>query len=178
MRNSFAKAAALALFAGALAIPAAPAAAAAPAAKLDDPFSVMAVSVKGPKKVMAGDKIRYNLKITNTGPHTADYYWVGGILPKGIKSKVYYNAPKGTQCEYSSRQFWCWGPWVLEKGDSDWLTIHLALNKSTRGTATAELGAIVWDVPTGMENLDREEIDRLGFKKWFFSKKIKTKIVR
>ncbi|SEL51534.1 DUF11 domain-containing protein [Nonomuraea pusilla] len=177
MRNSLLKAAALAMVAGALAIPAAPASAST-ATKADDPYSVLAVSVKAPKIVKRGGKITYKLTVTNKGPYDADYYWVGGVLPKGIKDRVNYRVPKGTECDFRGRDFWCWGPWVLEKGDSDWLNLTVALKPTTKGVAKAELGAIVWDVPTGMENLDKEEIDRLGFKKWFYNKPVNTKIVR
>lgn len=182
MRNSIAKAASFALIAGAMVLPAAPAMAAAPAAtttvKADDPYSVMKVVAKAPKTVKRGGKITYKIDITNQGPYQADYYWIGGILPKGIKGKIQYSAPKGTQCEFDSLGFWCWGSWVLEKDDSDWLDITVTLKSTTKGIAKAQLGAIVYDVPTGMENIDKEEIDRLGFNKWFYGKKVSTKIVR
>ncbi|MFI6535371.1 hypothetical protein ACIBHY_23190 [Nonomuraea sp. NPDC050547] len=186
MRNSITKVATFTLVAGAMILPAVPAAAGTAtttttvAAKASDqPYSIMKVGVRAPKTVKRGGKIQYRIDVLNTGPHQADYYWVGGKLPKGIVNGLRYNGPKGTQCDWDPTGFWCWGPWELEKGDKDWLDIQVTLKKGTRGTATAQLGALVYDIPIGMENMDKEEIDRIGgFKSWFYGKKVKTKIVR
>ncbi|MFI6481340.1 hypothetical protein ACIBH1_25645 [Nonomuraea sp. NPDC050663] len=147
----------------------------------DDPYSVMDVTVKGPKTVKAGKTYKYTIDAYNEGPHVADYYYLGGTLPKGTDlKKLRYSGPKGTQCAMAdSRNILCWGPWVLEKGDADWLTLHIQLKKGTKGTATAKLGAIVYDIPTGMTDLPKDEIDRLGgFNSWFYGKTVKSKIVR
>ncbi|NRQ31358.1 hypothetical protein HII36_05830 [Nonomuraea sp. NN258] len=192
MRTPLSKTAVGALLAAAaLIVPVIPAAAAttttpiaasavtAAAVQAEDPYSEFAVSVKAPKAVKAGRKITYKIDVENLGPHQADRYWLGGRLPKGIKSTVTWRAEEDTECFFDREGFWCWGPWVLEKGDTDWLDITVTLKPGTKGTVTATLGADVYDVPTGMENLDKEEIDRLGgFQTWFFAKKVKTKIVR
>ncbi|MFI6502318.1 hypothetical protein [Nonomuraea typhae] len=178
MPKSITKAAAFTLIAGALILPAVPASATtAVKASADEPYSVMKTTITAPKTVKRGGKISYRIKVLNTGPHQADAYWLGGKLPKGITGKIYYGGPKGTKCETDTVEFWCWGPWELEKGDVDWIGIEVTLKKNTKGVATAELGALVYDVPIGMENLDKEEIDRIGgFKRWFYGKKVKTKI--
>ncbi|MFI6321411.1 hypothetical protein ACIBG8_27995 [Nonomuraea sp. NPDC050556] len=167
---------------GSLLFAAAPASAAPAAAakttKADDPYSVFDVQVKAPKTVKRGGKITYRISAVNTGPYQADNYYMGGPLPKGIVSKLRWNGPDGTQCDWDSSGFWCWGPWILEKGDSDWLTITVTLKKGTKGTAKTRLGAIVYDVPTGMEDLNKEELDRVGgFNTWFYAKSVKTKIL-
>ncbi|WP_084955920.1 hypothetical protein [Thermoactinospora rubra] len=174
MRNTLTKIGALVL-GGVLLFSAAPA----QATTADDPYSVMDVVIKAPKKVKAGGKIHYEISAVNTGPHVADYYFLGGKLPKGIVDRLYWDGPKGTKCEWDDSGFWCWGDWVLKKGHEDWLEIDVRLKKSTKGTAVAQLGALVYDIPTGMENLSKEEVDRLGgFDVWFYGKKVKTKIVR
>ncbi len=63
-----------------------------------------------PKKVKAGAKITYYFEITNVGPHSADYFWIGAILPKGIVSTLKWNGPKGTSCTWEGNEFWCWTP--------------------------------------------------------------------
>lgn len=147
----------------------------------DDPYSVFKTSVKGPKTVKAGKRFTYTIEALNTGPHVADYYYLGGKLPKGTDlKKLRFSGPEGTQCAMADHQtILCWGPWVLQKGDDDWLALHIQLKKGTKGTATAQLGAIVYDIPTGMTDLPKDEIDRLGgFNSWFYGKKVKSKIVR
>ncbi|GAA5074633.1 putative repeat protein (TIGR01451 family) [Thermocatellispora tengchongensis] len=171
------------LFAASAPASAAPVKVAAPAkavtAVADDPYSVFKVSVKAPAKVKAGGKITYSISAKNTGPYVADAYYIGGKLPKGIVGTVYYNGPKGTQCAWDESGFWCWGDWALEVGETDALKIHVKLKKSTKGHARAQLGVIAYDVPTGAENLSKEELDRIGgIKGWLFAKNVKTKIVR
>lgn len=163
---------------------AAPAAVTAKAAKAD-PFANFAVHhVVYPKKVKAGAKITYYFEITNVGPHSADYFWIGGYLPKGIVSTLKWNGPKGTSCTWEGNEFWCWTPDILYpkpeedwQTDSAWLTVQVTLNKKTRGTATAKLGAITYDVPTGAGDLDERRLRDLGIKGWSFLKTVKTKIV-
>jgi uncharacterized repeat protein (TIGR01451 family) len=147
--------------------------------KADDPFSVFQVKVKAPAKVRAGGKITYSITAKNTGPHQADYYFLGGKLPKGTVDRLYYGGIKGAECAWDDSGFWCWSPKVLEVGDSARLNIQVKLKKTTKGTATARLGVIAYDVPTGAENLSKEELDRIGgVQGWLFDKKVKTKIVR
>ncbi|MEV0582920.1 hypothetical protein [Nonomuraea sp. NPDC050310] len=189
MRNSLSKAGAFALLAplaGGLLFTAAPAAAAAPvtttavvAKTADDPYSVFDVKVRAPKAVKAGGTIKYRISAVNTGPHHADYYYIGGQLPKGLTGKIKAWGPDGTACTSDSTGFWCWGPYALDKGYEDWLIIEIKLSKRVKGVATAKLGALVYDIPTGMEKLNKEEIDRLGgVNSWFYGKSVKTKIVR
>ncbi|WP_055479007.1 DUF11 domain-containing protein [Sphaerimonospora mesophila] len=159
------------------AAPAAPAAARAVAAKLDDPYSVFKVKVSHPKAVKVNRKITYKIRAVNTGPHHADYYWMTGILPKGVK-KVWYSGPKDSACEIEGRAVVCWSPYVLEVGDYDWLNLTIQMKKGYRGKAEATLGAIVFDVPTGAENLDPRALKELGYKSWFYGKKVTTKVVK
>lgn len=185
MRHQIVKIAGLALVAplvGATFFTSAPAAAApttvkTAAVKADDPFSVFKTSVRYPKVVRIGKKVTYKIAVINTGPHAADYYWLGGTLPKGVK-KIWFGAIKGTVCDSFGREFWCWGPSVLDVDDVDYLNITVQFKKGYKGTVAAKLGALVWDVPTGAENLDKERLKELGMKSWFYGKTVKTKIIR
>ncbi|GII93652.1 hypothetical protein [Sinosporangium siamense] len=156
----------------------APTAKAAAVKKADDPYSVFNVSVKAPKNVRAGGKITYRITAVNRGPHQADYYFVGGILPKGITGNTWWDGPKDTECGREGRVFFCVSPHVAEVGDKEWLDIVVRLKKPTKGYAQAQLGVLAYDYPTGAEKLSKEELDELGVKSWFFSKKVKTRIVR
>jgi uncharacterized repeat protein (TIGR01451 family) len=183
MRHSLAKAAALALIAplaGGMLF--APPAHASPAktAQADEPWSVFKVAVVAPAKVKAGGKITYRIAIENRGPEKADYFYLGGLLPKGITGRIHYKAREGTECGGEGRQIWCWTPYEMEKYDTEWLQVTVQLKKGTKGTATARLGAQSWNVPTGTADLSKEELDRIGdkFPVWFFAKTAKTKIVR
>ncbi|WP_030456196.1 hypothetical protein [Herbidospora cretacea] len=149
------------------------------------PFATFKVhNVVYPKKVKAGAKITYYFEITNVGPHSADYYYIGGILPKGIISTLKWNGPKNTTCTWEGNEFWCWPPPILYPNpeedwqtDTTWLTIQVTLNKKTRGTATAKLGGITFDVPTGAGDLDEKRLRELGIKGWIYTKTVKTQIV-
>ncbi|RCG30328.1 hypothetical protein DQ384_16470 [Sphaerisporangium album] len=143
----------------------------------DDAYSTFSVQVTGPKKAKPGGEITYRIKGLNKGPWTADDYYFGGTLPKGIRGTVYFDGPKGTKCGFFPDGFWCWPPYVLEKGEDSWLTITVRLKKGTKGTVAAKLGVNSWDWPTGSENLSREELKKIGIKSWYFTKSVKTKIV-
>ncbi|WP_214103294.1 hypothetical protein [Acrocarpospora catenulata] len=178
MRNTIVKIASFALapVVGATLFATAPA-----AAKVDEPFSIFKISnVKYTKKAKAGGFVSYSFKATNTGPHDADYYWIGGILPKAVdtKKKIYWSGAKGTECEWAGREFWCWAPYVLEVGDSDVLSIKFRLKKNARGTQVGQVGAIAYDVPSGAEDLDRRALKELGIKGWIYTKKVKTVVVK
>jgi uncharacterized repeat protein (TIGR01451 family) len=183
MRHPISKIVALALvtpLAGGmlLAAPASAASAQAPAAAVqDEPYSTFAVTVSAPKKAKAGGKITYRIKAVNKGPHPADYYFVGGLLPKGAKLAS-VAGPKGTQCDSYDDGFWCWGPYIVEVGDYESMAITVKLGKKSGRTAEAILGVDSFDVPTGAETLSRDELERMGLKHWYFVKKVKTKIVR
>ncbi|GAA3662138.1 hypothetical protein GCM10022224_027320 [Nonomuraea antimicrobica] len=185
MRNSLTKVAALALAAGALLVPAVPASATtvatgSTATVLDEPFSVFDVQVKAPKTVKSGGKITYKIVATNKGPHYADAWFVGGALPKGadLRRVEYTTSVKGTECGLEGRALYCWLPQILEKGDSVTMTFEVRLKKSAKGTQQATLGVISYDVQTGMENMSREELERLGIPEHGYAKTVKTKIVR
>src|SRR5262245_49776801 len=80
------------------------------AAKAREPYSALAVSIKGPKKVKAGTKYTYIIAAVNKGPYSADWN-LGGYLPEGIVSTLTWRGPKNTQCIwYRFDGFWCWGP--------------------------------------------------------------------
>ncbi|MEV5412463.1 hypothetical protein AB0K60_26970 [Thermopolyspora sp. NPDC052614] len=187
MRKSIAKIATTALAApvvGALLLTGAPASAAAssapaaaPAVKAE-PYNRFTVSVKYPRKVRKGGAITYVIRAVNHGPYAADYYWLGGKLPKGTTGTVYYTGPKGTKCDFDSDGFWCYPPKVLEVGDQDFLILKVKLKRGTTGTATARLGAFSADVPTGAETLDKDLLLELGIKTHYWWKTVKTKITR
>jgi hypothetical protein len=184
MRHPIAKiatTASAALLAGAMLFAAAPASAAVPSStKASDPYSVFEIRAKATKKVKAGGWINYSIRAVNTGPYLADYYWIGGIIPKGVDpdAKLYWDGPKGNTCDYQGREFWCWGKYALKVDDTDWLTFRVKMKKGTHGTATAKLGVISYDVPTGADTLNKELLKKLGIKSWIFSKTVKTKITR
>ncbi|MER5628611.1 hypothetical protein ABT061_47120 [Streptosporangium sp. NPDC002544] len=184
MRHPISKIAALALvapLAGGLlfATPASAAPAQVPAAvkTAAEPFSSFTVSVSAPKKAKAGGKVTYKIKAVNKGPYVADYFFMGGLLPKGSKVTAIYG-PKGTECDTYEDGFWCWTPYALEIDDYETIAITVKLGKKSGRTAEAILGVDSYDIPTGAENLSRDELERLGTKNWFFVKKVKTGIVR
>ncbi|WP_188188653.1 hypothetical protein [Nonomuraea sp. SYSU D8015] len=141
------------------------------------PYSSFEVSVKHTKRTKRGGKITYYVKAKNLGPHYADYYWIGGEVPKGVVPTLRWGGPKGTKCTWEDRWFWCWSPLRLEKGETDWLNFQVTLKKGTTGAATARLGVMSFDVDQGMENLSEEEFERLGVKGYHWLKKVKTTIV-
>lgn len=145
--------------------------------KADDPFSSFDVKVSAPKRVRAGGKITYRIKATNKGPHLADSFWTGGVLPKGSKLSAVY-APKGTRCGSYEDGFWCFTPNALEIDEYESIEVVVKLSRKARGTATALLGVDTVDLPTGAEDLNRDEFKRMGIKHWYFVKKVKTRIVR
>ncbi|MET8863658.1 hypothetical protein ABZW11_11935 [Nonomuraea sp. NPDC004580] len=176
MPDSLPKVATVALAAGALLLSATPASATAQ----DDPFSVFDVQVKAPKKVKPGGKISYTVVARNKGPHYADYYFLGGEFPKGVDlKKVYYRSSvKGTECGLDGRALYCFVPKVVEKGESIAMIFDVKLTKKAKGTQTARLGIVSYDVQTGMENMSKEELDRLGVPVHGYAKTVKTKIAR
>jgi uncharacterized repeat protein (TIGR01451 family) len=185
MRYSLSKAATLALLAGALLIPAVPASAATTATttavtKAADPYSAFDVKVKATKAVKAGGKIKYTIVATNKGPHYADSWFVGGQFPKGVDlNKIRFGTSvKGTECYGEGRAFYCFLPQVVEVGDSISMAFDAPLKKSARGTQTATLGVVSYNVDQGMENMSKEELDRLGIPGFGFAKTVKTKVVR
>ncbi|MGP3962884.1 hypothetical protein ACTWPT_43525 [Nonomuraea sp. 3N208] len=141
------------------------------------PYSSFKVSVKHTKRTKRGGKITYYVKAKNLGPHYADYYWMGGEVPKGIVSTLRWGGPKGTKCTWEGRWFWCWGPIRLEKGETDWLNFQVTLKKGTTGTAKARVGVLSFDVDQGMENMSEAELKRLGIKGYYWLKTAKTTIV-
>lgn len=187
MRRSFSLLVAGGLAAGALTAPGQAAAATttttvAPtstttAATAQAPYSSFKISVKYTNRTKRGGKITYNVRAKNLGPHYADYYWMGGEVPKGVVPTLRWGGPKGTKCTWEDRWFWCWGPLRLEKGKTDWLNFQVTLKKGTRGTATARLGVMSFDVDQGMENMSEAELKRLGIKGYTWLKKVKTTIV-
>jgi hypothetical protein len=187
MRRSFSLFLAGGLAAGALAAPgqanaattatATTAAPATTAAARQAPYSRFKISVKHTKRTKRGGKITYYVRATNLGPHYADYYWMGGEMPKGVVPTLRWGGPKGTKCTWEGRWFWCWGPLRLEKGKTDWLNFQLTLKKNTKGTAAARVGVMSFDVDQGMENMSEAELKRLGIKGYYWLKKVKTTIV-
>lgn len=144
------------------------------------PYSSFKISVKHTARTKRGGKITYKLRAKNLGPHYADYYWIGGEMPKGVKPTLRWSGPKGTTCSWKGRWFWCWGRYRLEKGRTDWLNFQVTLKKGTKGTkgtARARVGIISYDVPTGAENVSKEGLERLGIKGFYWLKTARTRIV-
>ncbi|MGW3351083.1 hypothetical protein ACWDA3_47950 [Nonomuraea rubra] len=141
------------------------------------PYSNFKITAKWSKTTKRGGKIMYYLRAKNLGPHYADLYYIGGQLPKGVKPTLRWGGPKGTKCDWEGQWFWCWGPLALEKGETDWLNFQLTLKSSTKGTATARIGVLSFDVDQGMENMSEEELKRLGVEHHYDLKTVKTKIV-
>lgn len=141
------------------------------------PYSNFKITITYDKRTKRGGKILYKVRAKNLGPYEADYYWIGGQVPKGVVPKLRWGASKGTTCTWEGRWFWCWGKYVLDKGKTDWLNFQVTLKKGTKGTAVAKLGVIAYDVPTGAENIDKEELARIGLDGWSWLKTAKTKIV-
>ncbi|WP_327586363.1 hypothetical protein OHA25_04620 [Nonomuraea sp. NBC_00507] len=141
------------------------------------PYSSFKISVKHTTRTKRGGKITYYVKAKNLGPHYADYYWMGGEVPKGVVPTLRWGGPKGTKCTWEDRWFWCWGPIRLEKGKTDWLNFQVTLKKGTTGTAKARVGVLSFDVDQGMENMSEAELKRLGIKGYHWLKTVKTTIV-
>ncbi|MCF6472934.1 hypothetical protein FAF44_31755 [Nonomuraea sp. MG754425] len=183
MRNSLTKVAALAIAAGALLLPAVPAAAGtttATAATMAEPFSAFDVKVKAPKTAKPGGKIKYTISATNKGPHYADAWFIGGEFPKGMDlRRINYTPPvKDTECFLDGRAFYCYVPAIVEKGDTVTMTFSGKLTKQAKGTQTATLGVVSYNYDQGMEDMSKEELDRLGVPQYAFAKTVKTKIAR
>jgi hypothetical protein len=143
----------------------------------DDPYSKFKVSVKWTRATKRGGKITYKVRAKNLGPWDADYFWIGGQVPKGVVPTLHWGAAKGTKCTWEGRWFWCWGKYVLDKGDTEWLDFQVTLKKGTRGVAAAKLGVVAYDMPQGAGNIDEGELDRLGIPGWKWLKTAKTKII-
>ncbi|MFI6502313.1 hypothetical protein [Nonomuraea typhae] len=158
-----------------------PAQAAAPvtavAQQAGEPYSKFKISVSSTKRTKRGGKILYKIRAKNLGPHYADYFWIGGQVPKGVVPTLRWGGAKGTKCTWEGRMFWCWGKYALEVGDTEWLNFQVTMKRNTKGVAVARLGVVAFDVPLGAERLDEEELERIGIKGWQFLKTAKTKIV-
>lgn len=192
MRTTFAKAASFALIAplaGSLLLAATPASAAttavatsASASVQADPYSVFNVKVKGPKTAKAGGKIRYTIVATNEGPYeaTGGTWFVGGQFPKGMDLKriKFSTSVDDTQCGLTGRDFFCVLPATVKMGEYISMGFEGKLKKNAKGTQKAILGVVSYNVDTGMENLSKEELDRLGIPGYGFVKTVKTKVVR
>jgi uncharacterized repeat protein (TIGR01451 family) len=185
MRNTLTKVASLALIAGALTIPGAPASAttstvAQTSTVLDEPFSVFDINLKASKTAKPGGTIHYKLVAGNVGPYDANAWFVGGQFPKGVDLKKisYSGAPKGTDCFLEGRALYCLVPYILKKGYQVTITFDAKLKKNAKGTQAAKLGVVSYDVQTGMEDMSKEEFERLGVPEHGYVKTAKTKIVR
>ena len=197
MRHSLTKTAAFALvapLAGALLFSAAPASAApagalaAPAVaqvstvKVSDPFSVFDINLKATKKVKPGGLIKYSLTATNEGPYeaTAGTWFIGGIFPKGVDlKKIKYNSSVDeTICALDGRELFCLVLSTVNKGEYVQMNFYAKTKKNAKGTQTATLGVVSYDVQTGMENLSKQELDRIGMPSKAYSHSVKTRIVR
>ncbi|GAA2377810.1 hypothetical protein [Nonomuraea africana] len=142
-----------------------------------DPFSKFTVSVKYTKATKRGGKITYYIKAKNRGPYDADYFGIGGFVPKGVVPTLKWGGPKGTKCVWQGQVFLCMPRYQVPVGGTTWLNFQLTLKKNTKGLAKAKLGVVAYDLPTGAENLDQEELARLGLKGHLFMKNTTTKIV-
>ncbi|MFI6321412.1 hypothetical protein ACIBG8_28000 [Nonomuraea sp. NPDC050556] len=184
--NKAASIALVAPLAGSLLFAAAPASAApAVATKAvtaqSDPYSSFDVQVKAPKTAKAGGKVRYSVVATNAGPYeaTAGTWFVGGTFPKGLdlKKTSYRASVAGTECSLVDRELFCLFPATVKKGEYVSIVFEGRFKKNAKGTQKAILGVASYNVDTGMENLSKEELDRLGIPGYAFAKLVKTRIV-
>ncbi|GII93648.1 DUF11 domain-containing protein [Sinosporangium siamense] len=141
------------------------------------PFSKFKVDLRWTKATKRGGKLTYAIRATNLGPHTADYFWIGGYVPNGVVPTLYWEAAKGTTCTWEGRLFWCFTPNVLAKGQSEWLNFRVTMKKGTKGTAVAKLGVVAFDVPQGAHTLSKEEIKDLNLKGHYYLKTAKSTII-
>lgn len=164
------------------AAPTAPVAAVAAAKSAADPFSVFDVKLTATKKAKAGGKIRYTITAVNTGPHeaTAGTWFVGGLFPKGVdlRKVSYQTSVDDTACELIKRELFCVLPATVKKGQSIAMVFDARLTKKASGSQKAVLGVVSYNVETGMENLSKEELDRLGVPGFGYVKHATTKVVR
>ncbi|MFF5209976.1 hypothetical protein [Streptosporangium sp. NPDC000396] len=190
MRHPISKIAAFALaapLAGTMlfAAPASAAPAKAPASavkKADDPYSVFDIKANASKTVRPGGKISYSIKATNTGPYTSDAgdYFVVAYVPKAvsISGKWSYQGPDKSECISEEQIVVCAVDKDLEVKDSISFSFQFKVGKAAKGTLKTSLGVVAYDVPTGAENLSRDELERIGIKSWFFGKEHRTRVVR
>ncbi|MET9338628.1 hypothetical protein [Nonomuraea sp. NPDC003804] len=164
------------------AAPTAPVAAAAVAKSAADPFSTFDVKLTATKKAKRGGKVRYTITAVNTGPHeaTAGTWFVGGLFPKGVdlRKVTYRTSVDDTACELIKRDLFCVLPATVKKGESIAMVFDARLTKTASGTQKAVLGVVSYNVETGMENLSKEELDRLGVPGFGFVKQARTTVVR
>ncbi|GAA0954259.1 hypothetical protein [Nonomuraea longicatena] len=185
MRSSIAKTAAFTIIAGAVVLPALPAAAApvtaaATAAASEPAFANFDVEVQAPSRARAGGKLNYTISGVNTGPHSANAWFVIGELPRGVDVRKlrYRSSVKDTQCVTEKTTVVCILPKELQKGDDFTLVLETRVKKYAKGTQKAALGVLTFDVQKGMENLSKEELERWGVPSHVFAKEVKTRLAR
>nr|WP_062340513.1 DUF11 domain-containing protein [Herbidospora sakaeratensis] len=155
--------------------------AAASATTADDPWSLFKVTkLSYTKKAKPGGYVTYTFHVTNTGPHAADYFDVGGLLPKDVdlKKKIVYGAGDDLKCFLDGRHFLCPNDFILDVGDSTWVSIRFQLKKTAKSTQTGKVGAFVYDIPAGAENLDRARLREQNLKGWEMMRTVKTAVVK
>lgn len=161
---------------------AAPVAAKPAAVKAADPFSVFDISLKATKKVKRGGTINYSVVATNEGPYeaTAGTWFVGGEFPKGVdlRKVSYRSSVAGTECLLDGRSLFCVIPATVKKDEYVAVSFAAKVKKTAKGTQSAVLGVVSYDVQQGMENMSKEELDRIGVPAKAYAKLVKTKIVR
>ncbi|WP_170990832.1 DUF11 domain-containing protein [Herbidospora galbida] len=154
--------------------------ASASATTADDPWSLFKITkLSYTKKAKPGGYVTYTFQVTNNGPHAADYFDVGGVLPKHVdlKKKISYGSGDELKCYLDGRNFFCPNDFILEVGDSTWVSLRFQLKKTAKGTQTGKVGAWVYDIPAGAENLDRARLREQNLKGWEMMRTVKTAVV-
>ncbi|WP_459800860.1 hypothetical protein [Herbidospora sp. RD11066] len=152
------------------------------ATKAADPWSVFKISsLSYTKKAKPGGYVTYRFRVTNTGPYKADIFELGGVLPKDtdLKKKIGYSTDnRDMRCYIDGRQFFCPNVSILEVGDEAYMTLRFQLKKTAKGTQAGKVGAWVYDIPAGAENLDRARLREQNLKGWEMMRPTKTTVVK
>jgi hypothetical protein len=150
--------------------------------KADDPFSTFTIQASASKTVRPGKKIAYTIKATNAGPYISDAgaYYIAAEVPKGVvlSGKWTYRGPDESECISDGQLLVCIVDKDLKVKESVSFKFEFKVAKTAKGTLKSYLGVLAYDVPTGAENLSRDELERLGVKSWFFGKEHRTSVAR
>lgn len=152
------------------------------ATKAADPWSLFKItSLSYTKKAKPGGYVTYGFKVTNTGPYKADIFELGGVLPKDadLKKRIGYSTDnRDLRCYIDGRQFFCPNVSILEVGDTAYMTLRFQLKKTAKGTQAGKVGAWVYDIPAGAEDLDRARLREQNLKGWEMMRPVKTSVVK
>ncbi|MEV6868618.1 hypothetical protein AB0M44_47555 [Streptosporangium subroseum] len=153
------------------------------AASEGTPFSTFKVKATATKQVQPGGKIVYKVVGTNAGPYNlgARHYNVVFQLPKGLDAfKVKSFGPKEEDACAPEKGFvYCTVNKPIPVGSSISYRFEVKAGSEAKGTLKAILGVMSFDVPTGMQDMNEKEAERIGgIPTWGFGDTVTTKVVR